>query len=573
MNSKETNAIFLLESAAKSDIFDMALANKIGFIYNASEEAKSKIDNIVEQVLSDKERKMDKTEYFFWLSVQYYLGDVNSSTNRILAHIKSTDIKTDDDYKVVTSLLNRILVNVHRHKLSFKNNKDRLNWLWDLYWAHHKRVTYIKEQIKFKAPPRHSKKRKRVLIITNVFDNEYQSATKAVINLAYALKNIFKYDVYIINDVSWCYPKIEGTLFGEYNCKNENLNKLTKVKFGIEEFSYYQPQSFFIGKSEYNELLQSIYEYDPNFVILFGSGSVLADLCIDYFNIMAINFIDMFSIIDKRAFHLCYWSKMLPDFSLRLAIFTISIWINKQLRRYFKIKKISLPPKGFQDFAVDIGLADKKMLLPFASINYPLLNEKAQNLDKRKLNLSKDDFIIAITGLRLDLEINNTFLTWLDSLLSSNPSFKIMFIGKYSRYEDDIKKFSSLAKQSKNLGITDDLVNTYKMCDVFLNPDRWGGGFSAFYAMSVGLPVLSIKNYGDVNGHTGYNLAYNTWDDIKHELIKLHKSPKYYNKISKKFRNRIRIRRSFIRVLKNTLKKIERTHKNSECKPDLFSDL
>ena len=38
--------------------------------------------------------------------------------------------------------------------------------------------------------------------------------------------------------------------------------------------------------------------------------------------------------------------------------------------------------------------------------------------------------------------------------------------------------------------------------------------------MSVGLPVLSIKNYGDVNGHTGYNLAYNTWDDIKHELIK-----------------------------------------------------
>jgi len=42
-----------------------------------------------------------------------------------------------------------------------------------------------------------------------------------------------------------------------------------------------------------------------------------------------------------------------------------------------------------------------------------------------------------------------------------------------------------------------DLVSVYKICDLYANPPRKGGGTSAAYCLAARVPVFSIR-YGDV---------------------------------------------------------------------------
>lgn len=79
--------------------------------------------------------------------------------------------------------------------------------------------------------------------------------------------------------------------------------------------------------------------------------------------------------------------------------------------------------------------------------------------------------------------------------------------------------FLSLSESSSYLGMQNDLSTIYKVCDLYLNPLRRGGGTSAVEAMYNKLPVVSI-NYGDVALNTGDEFCVSSYVEMEQTILK-----------------------------------------------------
>ena len=55
--------------------------------------------------------------------------------------------------------------------------------------------------------------------------------------------------------------------------------------------------------------------------------------------------------------------------------------------------------------------------------------------------------------------------------------------------------------------------------DLYVNPDRMGGGFSSAMALTAGVPVLSI-NHGDVLKQVGKTFCVENYDEMSKEIEK-----------------------------------------------------
>ena len=64
-----------------------------------------------------------------------------------------------------------------------------------------------------------------------------------------------------------------------------------------------------------------------------------------------------------------------------------------------------------------------------------------------------------------------------------------------------------------------DLSTIYKVCDLYINPLRRGGGTSAVEAMYNKLPVVSI-NYGDVALNTGDEFCVSSYVEMEQTILK-----------------------------------------------------
>lgn len=90
-----------------------------------------------------------------------------------------------------------------------------------------------------------------------------------------------------------------------------------------------------------------------------------------------------------------------------------------------------------------------------------------------------------MVGLRLTEEISDEFVAMLDSVLSEKIQCVIM--GKMVNYEERARQNEKFGKYVHNLGLQEDALAIYSLCDLYLNPIRLGGGTSAAESMSEGV--------------------------------------------------------------------------------------
>ena len=102
------------------------------------------------------------------------------------------------------------------------------------------------------------------------------------------------------------------------------------------------------------------------------------------------------------------------------------------------------------------------------------------------------------------------------------------------------------------------LYEYYCACDVFLNPDRAGGGFSSIYAMKQGLPVIT-RYIGDIGTtYAGRDLSFDTWDEAIEEVNKLASDKNYYAKKSAIFKQIADSRSDFNQMVKEVIEVAEK---------------
>lgn len=123
-----------------------------------------------------------------------------------------------------------------------------------------------------------------------------------------------------------------------------------------------------------------------------------------------------------------------------------------------------------------------------------------------------DTFNLCVVGNRLDTEIDDFFADCLNYLTTKDENIRVFILGckNHNKITNDKFIFTAYAY---------DLQHFYKENNIaaYLNPKRKGGGYSAFYALELGIPVISPP-YGDVDYITDSMFTYSSKESLLETL-------------------------------------------------------
>lgn len=117
-----------------------------------------------------------------------------------------------------------------------------------------------------------------------------------------------------------------------------------------------------------------------------------------------------------------------------------------------------------------------------------------QNKSRSDYGLAKSQFVMITVGNRLHADMSWEFITEIGKFLIDHHDAVWLLVGVQTWPELAVK-YADLMNSKRIVMLTYeyDLVALYDLCDVFINPVRYGGGHSIAWAMSRRLPVLQLK--------------------------------------------------------------------------------
>ena len=168
-----------------------------------------------------------------------------------------------------------------------------------------------------------------------------------------------------------------------------------------------------------------------------------------------------------------------------------------------------------------------------------------KRIKRSDYNLCRDDFVLITVGNRLDAELDQDreFIDTICSFIAEQKNISWLIVGS-GRFNYLHQNYCQLITDSKiiNIKYEEDLLALYNICDLYVNPNRKGGGYSIAMAMQVGLPVVILNRPSDGLVYVGKDNSsgYNYTEYIK-EILKLYQDRAYYIARSQLMRERIKL--------------------------------
>ncbi len=142
-------------------------------------------------------------------------------------------------------------------------------------------------------------------------------------------------------------------------------------------------------------------------------------------------------------------------------------------------------------FEFNEEIAPYQVTLPY----FLMTKGESESYNKgERLGIPEDSFVIVTVGRRLYSEMDQDLVDCVDEMLKRNPNMYWLLVGN-----TEVEKYFDSKETVDRIRIVpyeNDLSALYRLCDVYLNPDRTGGGFSMMFAMQQGVAVAALKkNY------------------------------------------------------------------------------
>ena len=475
---------YLKESTIPEDFFKFLLE-----LVAAGIEENKKIANlwccVCQILLYDLERDASSKEYLYYkLTLYSIIMKISKNafyTNLYLSKIiESNKINNENIYFVYQGI----------KRLSFtkqismdKHSKDIIDTLYNKCYKGY--AEDFKDYLV--RMPLEERKRNLVMVMTVQFLNNTHAPTNTVTERIKVLKALGK-DVILVNTTEFCLLNGYVPLYSfNFAYVLKEYNELSEIAIGEYKIPFLQIPDDLPIPYRMQVLLHVINKIKPYYILSIGNGSILADLC----------------------------GNIVPCVSMALVFSTLPKTKNKM-----KIlgRKLSKHEKGLY---IDDDIIESRFTFE--------LKPQKEYYSRRDKNLPDNKFVIVIIGTRLQFDITDGFMATLHEVCKAGCY--VVFAGVMDNYSDLMEKYPMVSANSSFVGYCDDILALMEICDLYVNPDRLGGGFSVIEAFSKGVPGVYLKS-GDVYTAGGEDFAVNDFDEMAKQILIYKDDKDYYNKMS-----------------------------------------
>ncbi|MEM6682902.1 MAG: glycosyltransferase family 4 protein [Pseudomonadota bacterium] len=297
------------------------------------------------------------------------------------------------------------------------------------------------------------------VVSTTEFLGETHSVRQQAVDLAAALEDHCGARVSIINAATP--PRLQFGYFSDETAATfvGKFNKATVYSYGDKGFGFAQNPHIALNAQAFAWYAQRMAQLAPTGVISIGPGNILADCFSGSVPTLAFPYV---SELPLSAAPLQCIVKPHAPVDDRLAE-----------RAGTRCADIKVIPTGFR---------------------LPQCDTPTERAD---FGFPATARIAIVVGMRLSWECDDAFLRVLDSAAQRHRDLHFVFVGPIDKPDEFLRHYPTLAGKVKLLGFRHDVLAITRACDLYINPFRQGGGTSAIFAMSAGLPVIT-KTGGDV---------------------------------------------------------------------------
>lgn len=248
-------------------------------------------------------------------------------------------------------------------------------------------------------------------------------------------------------------------------------------------------------------IIEFVKQTKPYFILNIGGGSIVSDLCSNIVPVLSM------SVVFSG----------LPTTTSKLSI------LGRKVREE---GWMSLMEAGY----------DRDSIIE-SRFTFDLI-EKHSVITRKQLQLPEDKFLLLIVGIRLDTDITDEFISYMKQTFIYDTH--IVFAGIFNQYDNFCDRNDQLRENSTYIGYCEDMLALNSICDLYVNPKRFGGGFSIIEAFHEGKPGVTI-NTGDVATSGGSDFCVEDYDEMVKTIVRYIQDKDFYDNMSEKAIERARI--------------------------------
>lgn len=332
-----------------------------------------------------------------------------------------------------------------------------------------------------------SERNKNIIVITtSQFLGISHAPTIRVLDYAYTIQKELDKKVIIINDGGMNFIKNQSVRGkATFNFVQE-YNSLQYVEYKDEKIEFFQNPLAMPNVDAIKSILDFVYEVNPLIVYNIGASSIISDCC---------------SLFTTTVSLPC----------------SFEIPISKS--DYLLLgRKIEARDKN----AVEEIRGNSEIIETVINYQYRTSN---LTYNRKQFLCTDKDFLICVVGNRIEAELNQEFVTLINRITKELSNIKIALVGRMDNQHRVLEKFSHPNKIVLT-GSLEDAGEFMRVCDMYLNPKRAGGGRSSFESLCVGTPVETLA-YGDVGYTCGDEFTHTTYEDIFIDICRCYENREY----------------------------------------------
>lgn len=342
--------------------------------------------------------------------------------------------------------------------------------------------------------------------------------THSALERCYNLIKFMGKRVILVNTREYC-SMIGNLPLAEYSVPNvlEEYNSIEEYKYKDVNIPFIQIPVPVPNKKVIFQFINYIKKLKPSCILSVGSGSLLSDIC--------------GNIVPQMAMGVVF--SQLPTTK---SIFSV---IGRRIKEE---EWVGLEAKGYtKDNIIE------------STFTFELQQQKG-TFTRKEFGIPEDKFVLVVVGIRLDYDVTDKFIEYMEQTYKLNTH--IVFAGVFDTYIKMCEKHLTLREHSTFIGYCNDMLALMEICDLYVNPERLGGGFSIIEAFYKGVPGVSI-NRGDVSISGGIDFTVPNYKDMVEVIKRYIKDKAFYEVMVQKAKKRTEVVLDGSEALKEIFRKLE----------------